>query len=169
MPLHPTPRRGLTRLRRLRAEPHVVLEPATGQTSAVLVPDLIDNALGAMHNSFSAVVCDVPGLHRSAPEPAVLGEQLALLHRELGLITKRGSRATGTVPEGGTTVFCTDTENPDSLAAWSAAAAASEAQFGHFGRLWTWVSSPCGLAGRCPGSLPGSLQCRDAESRARRR
>jgi hypothetical protein len=40
-------------------------------------------------------------------------------------------------------VFCSDSDNPASFAAWSLAAAASEAQFGHFGRIWTWISSPC--------------------------
>jgi hypothetical protein len=40
-------------------------------------------------------------------------------------------------------VFCSDSDNPDAFAAWSAAAAASEAQFGYFSRIWTWVSSPC--------------------------
>ena len=40
-------------------------------------------------------------------------------------------------------VACSDSVNPRRYAAWSAAADASEAQFGYFGRIWTWVSSPC--------------------------
>jgi hypothetical protein len=75
--------------------------------------------------------------------PAVLGAQLAQVHEELGLITKRGFPRYRNAPEGGTSVFCSDSDNPDSFDAWSAAAAASEAQFGYFGRPWTWISSPC--------------------------
>ena len=45
--------------------------------------------------------------------------------------------------EGFPAVACTDSDNPDSYAAWSAAGAASDAAFGYFGRIWTWVSSIC--------------------------
>ena len=39
-------------------------------------------------------------------------------------------------------VACSDSDNPDSLAAWAAAADERE-QESRFGPLWTWVSSPC--------------------------
>ena len=142
---------------RLRAEPHVVLNPATGQLVPFSYADLIANALSAMYNSFSwPSFATFLAYIEAGAEPAVLGGQLALLQRELGLITKRGFPRYRNGPEGGTTVFCTDTENPDSFAAWSAAAAASEAQFGHFGRIWTWVSSPCvGWPGAAPDRYLG--------------
>jgi pimeloyl-ACP methyl ester carboxylesterase len=44
--------------------------------------------------------------------------------------------------ETGPAVFCTDSDNPDSYAAWSTAAAADDAS-GYFGRGWTWASSIC--------------------------
>ncbi|PYP99511.1 MAG: peptidase S33 family protein, partial [Acidobacteria bacterium] len=44
--------------------------------------------------------------------------------------------------EGFPAVACSDSDNPDSYAAWSAAGAAAD-QFGYFGRIWTWVSSIC--------------------------
>jgi pimeloyl-ACP methyl ester carboxylesterase len=129
---------------RLRAEPHVVLNPATGQLVPFSYADLIGNALGAMYNSFSwPSFAAFLAFIEARAEPAVVGAQLAALHEELGLITKRGFPRYRNGPEGGVTVLCTDTENPASFAAWSTAAAASEAQFGYFGRLWTWVSSPC--------------------------
>ena len=142
---------------RLRAEPHVVLDPATGQLVPFSYADLIANALSAMYNSFSwPSFATFLAYIEARAEPAVLGTQLAMLHRELGLITKRGFPRYRNGPEGGTTVFCTDTENPDSFAAWSDAAAASEAQFGHFGRIWTWVSSPCvGWPGAAPDRYLG--------------
>jgi hypothetical protein len=40
-------------------------------------------------------------------------------------------------------VACADSDNPHTYAAWSAAAAAAEAQFGIFGPIWTWRSSIC--------------------------
>jgi pimeloyl-ACP methyl ester carboxylesterase len=45
--------------------------------------------------------------------------------------------------EGGPAVFCSDSDNPDSYAAWSAAAVAADATAPYFGRPWTWISSIC--------------------------
>lgn len=128
----------------LRAQPHVVVNPATGQPVPFSYADLVANALGAMYDSFSwpAFARFLAYIEANA-EPAAIGAQLSTLHRELGLITKRGFPRYRNGPEGGTNVLCSDSDNPDSYAAWSAAAAASEAQFGYFGRLWTWISSPC--------------------------
>ena len=39
-------------------------------------------------------------------------------------------------------MFCADSDNPDTYAAWSTAGAAADA-FGYFGRFWTWSSSIC--------------------------
>lgn len=39
-------------------------------------------------------------------------------------------------------MVCTDSDNPHDYAAWSIAGARAD-QFGYFGRLWTWASSPC--------------------------
>ena len=129
---------------RLRAEPHVILNPFTGETVPFSYADLIGNALGAMYDSFSwpSFAAFLAFIDANAT-PAVLGAQLAQVHEQLGLITKRGFPRYRNGPEGGTSVFCSDSDNPGSFHAWSAAAAASETQFGYFGRLWTWVSSPC--------------------------
>jgi TAP-like protein len=40
-------------------------------------------------------------------------------------------------------VICTDTANPSSLAAFSAAARASDNKYGYFGRPWAWLTSIC--------------------------
>jgi TAP-like protein len=42
-------------------------------------------------------------------------------------------------------VACSDSDNPDTYEAWSDAGAAADEEFGYFGRLWTWVSSPCAV------------------------
>jgi pimeloyl-ACP methyl ester carboxylesterase len=44
--------------------------------------------------------------------------------------------------EGFPGVVCSDSDNPDSYAAWSAAGAAAD-ETGYFGRIWTWSSSFC--------------------------
>ena len=71
--------------------------------------------------------------------PAVLGAQLDRSMNSWGSSRNGVSRKYQDGPEGGTSVFCSDSDNPGSFHAWSAAAAASETQFGYFGRLWTWV------------------------------
>ena len=57
-------------------------------------------------------------------------------------IAKRGFPRYMNFIEGFPAVACSDSNNPDSYSAWSAAGAAADA-FGYFGRLWTWVSSNC--------------------------
>ncbi len=129
---------------RLRAAPHVIVNPVTGQAIPFSYADLIAIALGAMYDSFSwPSFARFLAFIEARAEPAVIGAQLMALHEELGLITKRGVPRYRNGPEGGTSVLCSDSDNPESYAAWSAAATASEAQFGYFGRLWTWLSSPC--------------------------
>jgi pimeloyl-ACP methyl ester carboxylesterase len=58
-------------------------------------------------------------------------------------IAKRGFPRYVNAIEGFPAVACSDSENPDSYAAWSAAGAAADAAFGYFGRIWTWASSIC--------------------------
>ena len=38
---------------------------------------------------------------------------------------------------------CSDCVNPRLYAAWSINGALADAQFGYFGRIWTWASSIC--------------------------
>jgi pimeloyl-ACP methyl ester carboxylesterase len=129
---------------RLRATPHVIVNPITGEAFPFTYSDLIANSLGAMYNSLSwPSFAGFLAFIEAFAEPSAIGAQLMALHQELGLITKRGIPRYRNGPEGGTSVFCSDSDNPGSYAAWSAAAAASEAQFGYFGRIWTWISSPC--------------------------
>ncbi len=40
-------------------------------------------------------------------------------------------------------VACADTNNPRSYRVWSEQGAAADEEYGYFGRLWTWASSPC--------------------------
>lgn len=74
-------------------------------------------------------------------DSAVLGARLQRFWFRPAYIAKPGLPYRNLI-EGFPGVACSDTDNPDSYAAWSSAAAASDA-FGYFGRLWTWVSSIC--------------------------
>ena len=47
------------------------------------------------------------------------------------------------VLEGFPAVACADSDNPAPTRAWSIAGALADAQYGYFGRIWTWASSIC--------------------------
>ena len=129
---------------RLRIAPILILDPSTGATFPFGYSDLISISLSAMYDSFSwPSFAGLLAFLEFQASPAVLGAQLAVVREEQGLITKRGVPRYRNGPEGGTSVFCSDSDNPSSTAAWSQAGAASDAQFGYFGRIWTWISSPC--------------------------
>jgi pimeloyl-ACP methyl ester carboxylesterase len=129
---------------RLRATPHMIVNPITGEAIPFRYSDLIGNSLGAMYDSFSwPSFAGFLAFVEAFAEPSTIGAQLMALQQDLGLITKRGTPRYRNGPEGGTSVLCSDSDNPRSYSAWSAAAAASETQFGYFGRIWTWISSPC--------------------------
>ena len=78
--------------------------------------------------------------------PEEIGEAMAAVEAKVGL-------AAGSLPEprypnfveGFPSVSCSDSVNPDDHGYWSIAGAESDAQFGYFGRIWTWVSSICAV------------------------
>ena len=41
--------------------------------------------------------------------------------------------------------LCSDSINPDDHSYWSRAGIEADEQFGYFGRIWTWLSSPCAV------------------------
>ena len=127
----------------LRAAPLQVQLP-DGTTLFFTYQDLIANSLGAMYDSFSwpSFAGLLAGLE-SLASPSALGQQLHRFWQDLGLITKRGFPQYPNFVEGFPSVACSDTDNPDNYAAWSAAADQAEADYGYFGPIWTWVSSIC--------------------------
>jgi pimeloyl-ACP methyl ester carboxylesterase len=128
---------------RLRAAPLIIVLP-DGSTLVFTYSDLIVNSLGAMYSSFSwPPFAQFLAAIESFASPATLGARLNAMWKSLGFITKRGFPQYPNFVEGFPGVACADSDNPSSYAAWSAAAAASEAQFGYFGPIWTWASSIC--------------------------
>lgn len=127
----------------LRAEPIVVTLP-DGTTFTFTDADLIINSLGALYNSFTwPSFAELLAAIEALASPTEIGARLQTLWQDVGLITKRGFPQYPNFLEGFPAVACSDTDNPDNYAAWSAAAAASEAEYGYFGPLWTWISSIC--------------------------
>jgi pimeloyl-ACP methyl ester carboxylesterase len=132
---------------RLRAGPIEITDPVTGETFPFTYADLIGTALGAM--TFSPIWPDFAQFLvelEAAAGPAALGRALRVVEQKAGL-TLAGERR---VPyenfvEGFPGVACSDSVNPDDHSFWSVAGAAADEHFGYFGRLWTWVSSPCAV------------------------
>ena len=107
--------------------------------------NLVGITLGAMYDSsswegFAQLLADIEAAEASTP---ALRARITAFQLRPMYIAKRGFPRYPNVVEGFPAVACNDSDNPDSYAAWSAAGVAADAQFGYFGRLWTWVSSIC--------------------------
>jgi len=129
---------------RLRLAPIPVTDPETGEEFLVTYQILIGVTLGALYNPFGYAdfAALVAFLEASAP-PATIGAALNDLTASSGLINKRGFPHYQNFAEGFPAVACEDSDNPRDYSAWSQAGADADEQFGYFGRIWTWASSPC--------------------------
>jgi pimeloyl-ACP methyl ester carboxylesterase len=127
---------------RLRQHPIQVQDPS-GATFTFTYADLVASTLGALYASFiwPDLALFLADIESQATAPT-LGRALAKLRAGLGLAAPWQEPYPNYV-EGGPGVFCSDSVNPDSFAAWQRAADDSEQRFGYFGRPWTWVSSVC--------------------------
>lgn len=129
---------------RLKASPANVTFP-DGSTGVVNYSNLIGVTLGALYDSSSweDFAAALAGLEAQA-SAATLGVRLqAFWHPWNAYITKRGMPRYANFIEGFPAVACDDSDNPRNYGAWSTNGTAAEAQFGYFGRIWTWVSSIC--------------------------
>jgi len=116
--------------------------PATGGTTPFRYQDLIGFSLGNLYNPFgyadmaaglaffeSVAFATDPEAPAAPVSPAVL----AMMQEE----------PYNNAVEGFPAVACVDTNNPRLFRDWRDAGAAADAEFGYFGRIWTWASSPC--------------------------
>jgi pimeloyl-ACP methyl ester carboxylesterase len=116
-----------------------------GSTGELNYSNLIAVTLGAMYDSsswesFAQLLADV----EATANPRALGVRLQpFWHPTNAYITKRGFPHYPNLVEGFPAVACSDSDNPHSYSAWSAAGAEADAAFGYFGRIWTWASSIC--------------------------
>jgi len=128
----------------LRTAPIQVVDPATGEQVPFTYQDLIANTLFAMYDSFSwPDLANLLVFIEAQSNPTTLRAALEALWKSEGYIAKRGFPRYPNAIEGFPAVACSDSDNPASYAAWSIAGAASDEQFGYFGRIWTWASSIC--------------------------
>jgi pimeloyl-ACP methyl ester carboxylesterase len=127
----------------LRLAPIEIVLP-DGSSFPFIYQDLIGNTLGAMYDSFSwpDFALFLVGIESSASSQQ-LGKLLYAVWDDLGYITKRGFPRYPNFIEGGNSVLCADSDNPDNYDAWWDAAQQEEADHGYFGPLWTYVSSIC--------------------------
>jgi pimeloyl-ACP methyl ester carboxylesterase len=136
----------------LKAHPRQVTFP-DGSTAELNYSNLIGITLGALYDSssweqFAQLLADLD----AQANPATLGARLQpFWHPTNAYITKRGFPHYPNLLEGFPAVACSDSDNPHSYSAWSAAGAAADAAFGYFGRIWTWASSICAA---WPGADP---------------
>ena len=136
--------------RRLREEPAEIVFP-DGTTGLLDYSNLVGITLGALYDSsawieFAQFLADV----ETQVAPARIGVRLQRVYERPGpaYAPTRGVRwhedsDYQNFIEGFPGVACSDSDNPDDYGAWSIAGALADAQFGYFGRLWTWASSIC--------------------------
>jgi pimeloyl-ACP methyl ester carboxylesterase len=130
--------------RLLTEGPVEVIDPFTGELITFTYQDLIDVTLGAMYSSsdwplLAAFLVDL----EAAASPAVLGASLQAVWDSTGFTSFPPPYPN--FVEGFVGVVCSDSDNPDDHSFWSAAADDADANFGYFGRIWTWISSPCAV------------------------
>ena len=130
---------------RLRAAPVELVDPDTGETFLVTYQDLIGESLGALYDSFSWP--DFAGalaeVEAAAATPAV--SRLDASPNEATAGGHRGREIYPNFVESFPGVACSDSVNPEDHDAWSRAGADADVEFGYFGRIWTWASSPCAV------------------------
>jgi len=135
---------------RLEANPLPIPMP-DGSIFIFTETHLIGESLLAMYNSFSwPSFAEFLALIDMLAPPAEIGASLDAYWQEAGFVNKRGDPAYPNSVEGFPGVGCSDSDNPDNYAAWSAAAADAQANYGYFGPIWTWLSSACA---QWPGSM----------------
>ncbi|HEU0295856.1 MAG TPA: alpha/beta hydrolase [Anaerolineales bacterium] len=128
---------------KIKAEPVLITFP-DGSILYINYSFLIANALGAMYNSFSwQSFAEFLAFLEAEASATTLAAKLQAFWASQGFITKRGFPNYPNFVEGFPGVACSDTDNPDTYAAWSQAAKDAESQFGYFGPLWTWITSIC--------------------------
>jgi pimeloyl-ACP methyl ester carboxylesterase len=128
---------------RLLTEPALVTDPETGEQFVIRYSDLIGITAGSLYDPFSyEFLAQVLAAIESSP-PASVGAALQRLNVATGLGSKRGFPTYQNFVEAFPAVACEDGNNPTDYAIWSEQGAAADAEFGYFGRYWTWASSPC--------------------------
>lgn len=135
-------------LERLRKEPILLTDPETGETFPYLYSFAVADMLGALYNPFGyADAAAFVAFLESQADPATLGLERQRMQEAVGLRhDPPGEREEyPNFVEGFPAVACQDTTNPRGHKAWFRAGKEALAEFGPFGEIWTWASSPCAV------------------------
>jgi pimeloyl-ACP methyl ester carboxylesterase len=129
---------------RLRVEPVLATDPVTGEQFLVTYQDLIGFTLGSLYDPFSfPFLAELLAVVEASASPLTIGQAFNRLVGANGLVNKRGFPHYPNFVEAFPAVACEDSNNPTDYAVWSRQGALADANFGYFGRIWTWASSPC--------------------------
>lgn len=125
----------------LREAPINLAEPGSGEENLFRYSDLIGLTLGNLYSPFgypflAFVVSDIESMLAGAQGVSL---QASVDAATAALMVPRYEN----VIEGFPAVGCVDTGNPKSYDVYFEAGVASDAEYGYFGSLWTWASSPC--------------------------
>ena len=134
-----------------RAGNQVVVTLPSGVQRLFTYDRLIGRTLSSMYDPYSwpllanvLLRIEEAMLAASAPAAtAAAGAALQAFWEDIGLVTKRGVPRYQNFAESFSGVGCADSDNPGDWHVWGPAGAAADAQYGYFGRIWTWSSSPC--------------------------
>ncbi len=128
---------------RLRQSPITVTGP-TGSPVDYGYDDLIGDARVAMYEPFAwPAFADFLAFLEDEAGAAALGSSRKALLQQVERGPETRSRKYPNYFDAFSGVACADGDGPVGYAAWSASADAAEARFGHFGRIWAWISSVC--------------------------
>jgi pimeloyl-ACP methyl ester carboxylesterase len=117
------------------------LPDGQGGTVPFTYADLVATTLGAMYDPVSwPDLADFLQQLDELTRPQAAAAALRLVRRALGAHQQQDYE---NFVESFPGVACSDSDNPDRVAAWSEAARASDRMFPYFGRLWTWITSIC--------------------------
>lgn len=128
---------------RLLAGPVEVTDPETGESFTVTYQDLIGATLDVLFDPFEFAAGAELLASLEAVAFAGSAQSPAKRERVAEFVNKRGFPNYENFVENFPAVACSDSNNPTDLAVWSDEGAAADAEFGYFGRIWTWASSPC--------------------------
>ncbi|HEY5891265.1 MAG TPA: alpha/beta fold hydrolase, partial [Acidimicrobiia bacterium] len=133
-------------IERLRQGPVLITDPETGETFPYLYSFLVADTLGALYNPFGyAAAAEFLVFLESQANPAALGAARVVMEEATGLSQRREERRYPNFVEGFPAVACEDTTNPRGHNVWFETGKQATAEFGIFGELWTWASSPCAV------------------------
>ncbi len=126
---------------RLLEAPIEIVNPVTGDVTTFTYQDLIGFSLGNLYDPFSyasmaqglAFFESLAAAPADEPAPEISPAVLAYMEAE----------PYENIVEGFPGVGCVDTNSPRSYLTYARAGIEADAEYGYFGRLWTWASSPC--------------------------